>query len=224
MNDHANVRAFIGQTELPQSLVEQTAASKGRSTEYQTMWYLRLLAIFPWFAIVSALIAAFVAWRATSAVNAVPPPVASEKPARSVDNSSKESVHAIRNEKVESILALVTFAAVSSALVVDPNPLVCETTPGSPNIFDAYLTAEEMPKSPSSHACRDRGADGKCTQIWTYKTAAANICGTWMGCITWQGAADAVRRITDSCRDDGLGKAGGKFHVNADVRIDLFHT
>ncbi|KAJ3549108.1 hypothetical protein NMY22_g997 [Coprinellus aureogranulatus] len=102
MNDHANVRAFIGQTELPQSLVEQTAASKGRSTEYQTMWYLRLLAIFPWFAIVSALVAAFVAWRATSAVNAVPPPVASEKPARSVDNSSKESVHAIRNEKVES--------------------------------------------------------------------------------------------------------------------------
>lgn len=57
----------------------------------------RLLAIFPWFSIVSALIAAFVAWRAASAVNAIPPNTVAERPAAT---ASKESL--ARNEKVES--------------------------------------------------------------------------------------------------------------------------
>ncbi|TEB30795.1 hypothetical protein FA13DRAFT_1733225 [Coprinellus micaceus] len=101
MNDHANVRAFLGTTELPASLVEATAARSGHSTEYQTMWYLRLLAIFPWLSLVSALISAFVAWKSTAAVNALPAEgvAINEKPAAH-DNSSKESV--VQNEKVES--------------------------------------------------------------------------------------------------------------------------
>lgn len=99
MNDHADVRAFVGETELPQSLVAQTAAKSGHSTEYQTMWYLRLLAIFPWFSIVSAFLSAFVAWRSTAAVNALPADGVTAKPTKHA-NSSKGSV--VETEKVES--------------------------------------------------------------------------------------------------------------------------
>lgn len=39
MNDSANVKAFIGQIQLPAAMVAATAAKSGHSTEYQTMWY-----------------------------------------------------------------------------------------------------------------------------------------------------------------------------------------
>lgn len=102
--DSAGLRAFIGQNELPQSLVQQTAARSGHSTRYRTMWYLRLLAIFPWFSIVAGAAASFVLFRAASAVDSTPTSaVAARAPeTKEVDRESDTKESVTHNEKVEA--------------------------------------------------------------------------------------------------------------------------
>lgn len=93
MNDSANVKAFIGQIQLPAAMVAATAAKSGHSTEYQTMWYLRLLAIFPWLSIASGLIAVVVLFKAAAAIAKLP-----SGGVVGTDANSKESVS--QEEKV----------------------------------------------------------------------------------------------------------------------------
>ncbi|KAF5339770.1 hypothetical protein D9611_009051 [Ephemerocybe angulata] len=97
VNNSAGVKAFIGQITVPASLVQQSVAKSGHSTKYSTMWYLRLLAIFPWLSIAAAIPTVIVLLRAASAVASTPAPGVA-KPA-SV-NGSKESV--VQQEKVET--------------------------------------------------------------------------------------------------------------------------
>ncbi|KAJ2916161.1 hypothetical protein MD484_g4234, partial [Candolleomyces efflorescens] len=102
--DSAGLRAFIGSTELPQSVVQQTAARSGHSTRYRTMWYLKLLAIFPWFSIVAGAIASFVLFRAASAVDAASTSaVAAPAPeTKEVDRESDTKESVTHNEKAEA--------------------------------------------------------------------------------------------------------------------------
>ncbi|KAF9531458.1 hypothetical protein CPB83DRAFT_849051 [Crepidotus variabilis] len=58
VNRSAVVTAFIGNTQLPDSLVQQTAKSAGQDGIYKHIHYLKLFAIFPWIALLFTLIAA----------------------------------------------------------------------------------------------------------------------------------------------------------------------
>ncbi|KAJ2933891.1 hypothetical protein H1R20_g3200, partial [Candolleomyces eurysporus] len=102
--DSAGLRAFVGQNELPSSLVQQTAARSGHSTRFRTMWYLRLLAIFPWFSIVAGAVASFVLFRAASAVDSTSKSaVAAPAPeTKEVDKESYTKESVTHNEKAEA--------------------------------------------------------------------------------------------------------------------------
>ncbi|EAU86654.1 hypothetical protein CC1G_07312 [Coprinopsis cinerea okayama7 len=85
VNDHASISAFIGETRLPDSLVQSMQEKSGHSTRYKDMWYLRLLAIFPWLSIASAIITVPVLLKAASAT-------ASTTPATEESSSAKETI------------------------------------------------------------------------------------------------------------------------------------
>ncbi|TFK23852.1 hypothetical protein FA15DRAFT_593494 [Coprinopsis marcescibilis] len=67
-NDHATISAYIGDNKLADSLVASIASRSGHSTEYRGMWFLRLLAIFPWLSVASALITVPFLLKASKAV------------------------------------------------------------------------------------------------------------------------------------------------------------
>jgi len=67
-NRSARVAAFIGDTQLPDSIVQQQQQALGVSAVYWDQDYLRILAILPWFAILFGVIAAIVLFRGASAV------------------------------------------------------------------------------------------------------------------------------------------------------------
>jgi hypothetical protein len=58
VNRSAGVKAFIGNNQLPDSIVKQVAAQAGQDGLYKHFHYLKLFAILPWFAILFTLIAA----------------------------------------------------------------------------------------------------------------------------------------------------------------------
>ncbi|KAF8191261.1 hypothetical protein BJ912DRAFT_1058261 [Pholiota molesta] len=60
----AKVTAFIGTTQLPDSLVKSAEAAAGSTGVYKKISYLRLFAIFPWFTLFFSLSAAAVLFRA----------------------------------------------------------------------------------------------------------------------------------------------------------------
>lgn len=67
-NRSARVAAFLGNTQLPDSVVQQQQQALGVSAVYWDQSYLRTLAILPWFTILFGVIAAVVLFRGASAV------------------------------------------------------------------------------------------------------------------------------------------------------------
>jgi len=59
-NRSAVVKAFIGSTQLPDSLVQQVAHSAGQDGVYKHISYLKLFAILPWIALFFSFVAAVV--------------------------------------------------------------------------------------------------------------------------------------------------------------------
>jgi len=65
-NRSAQVTAFIGTTQLPASLVQSVQARSGAESKYSKIWYLRLLAIFPWISFAFAVVAIAVIFLSSS--------------------------------------------------------------------------------------------------------------------------------------------------------------
>ncbi|KAF9481749.1 hypothetical protein BDN70DRAFT_875880 [Pholiota conissans] len=61
---HAKVTAFIGTTQLPDSVIKSVEASSGSTSVYKKIDYLKLVAIFPWISLFFNLIAATVLYKA----------------------------------------------------------------------------------------------------------------------------------------------------------------
>jgi len=66
VNRKVGVKAFIGTQQLPQSMVDQVKARSGAEDTYKKIWYLRLLAIFPWISILFGIIAVAVVFLSAS--------------------------------------------------------------------------------------------------------------------------------------------------------------
>ena len=97
INDRAGVKAFIGSTQLPDTLVKAMEERSGSSGVYRTMWFLRLFAIFPWIAIASGLLTIPVLLRAAKAVRSTP---VSDR--RASDSRSDRAMVEKVDEKVEA--------------------------------------------------------------------------------------------------------------------------
>ncbi|KAF8960797.1 hypothetical protein BDZ97DRAFT_1283675 [Flammula alnicola] len=63
-NRHAIVKAFIGTTQLPDSIIESAAKAAGSTSIYKDISYLKLLAVFPWFSLFFTLVAAGILYKA----------------------------------------------------------------------------------------------------------------------------------------------------------------
>ncbi|KAG5640571.1 hypothetical protein DXG03_008058 [Asterophora parasitica] len=96
-NRSAIVRAFIGDIELPHSVIEAMQKQGGTSSEYKTMSYLRWVAIFPWITILFTSIAALVLFRASNHVSAAP--ILVNESVSSVEEKEKATEE--REERVE---------------------------------------------------------------------------------------------------------------------------
>ncbi|KAH6909771.1 hypothetical protein BKA70DRAFT_175788 [Coprinopsis sp. MPI-PUGE-AT-0042] len=93
LNDSAGVKAFIGSTQLPDSLVKSLQEKSGSSSVYKDMWFLRPFAILPWISIASALATIPILLRAAKALKSVP----SDRTSDATSDTDRQMV-----EKVEA--------------------------------------------------------------------------------------------------------------------------
>jgi len=67
---HANVTARLGNTPIPQSVIQQSQQALGATTIYKEIGYLRLVAILPWITLLFTFISAGVLFSASSRARA----------------------------------------------------------------------------------------------------------------------------------------------------------
>ncbi|CAA7270472.1 unnamed protein product [Cyclocybe aegerita] len=94
VNRHAEVTAFVGDTQLPDSVVKAVESASGSTSIYKDIYYLKLVAILPWFSLLFALIAAGILFKAGSST-----PKAEVTPAAD-SSSASEKEDASHHEKV----------------------------------------------------------------------------------------------------------------------------
>ncbi|KAJ3513481.1 hypothetical protein NLJ89_g2929 [Agrocybe chaxingu] len=96
VNRHAVVSAFVGDTQLPDSVVKAVESASGSTSVYKDIYYLKLVAILPWFSLLFSLVASAILFKAGSST-----PKPEPTPAKATDSSSaSEKEDASHHEKV----------------------------------------------------------------------------------------------------------------------------
>jgi hypothetical protein len=75
VNRQASVKAFIGGVQLPDSIVQGVEATSGTTRVYKKIFYLKLVAILPWFSLLFSLVAAGTLFVASSRTESTRVPV-----------------------------------------------------------------------------------------------------------------------------------------------------
>jgi len=93
VNRQASVKAFLNGVQLPDSLVKAVEAQSGTTRVYRKIFYLKLVAIFPWFSLLFSLIAAGALFVASSRTSKLTPMTAqTTEPTATPSMSEKEDV------------------------------------------------------------------------------------------------------------------------------------
>jgi len=88
--------------------------------------------------------------------------------------------------------------------------LVCETSAGSPYIWDIYMASTQLNRAGWCQQLNPGGS--KCTLHSHYKTAALSICGTWLVAVKCEELAQVGALITEHCRWGA--RAGGQYYYD----------
>jgi len=93
VNGQASVKAFIGNVQLPASIVQGVEATSGSTGVYKKISYLKLVAILPWFSLLFSLIAAGTLFVASTETESPPAPIQTADPTRSMTEKEDVSHH-----------------------------------------------------------------------------------------------------------------------------------
>jgi len=95
----ASVKAFIGGSLIPDSVVQSAAKSLGVNGEYKSVSYLKLVAIFPWFTLLAAFIAIVLLFAAATRISSH----GVEEPVEKGKESGGEPWHNDIHENAETV-------------------------------------------------------------------------------------------------------------------------
>jgi len=93
VNRQASVKAFVNGVRLPDSIVKGVEASSGSTRVYKDIFYLKLVAILPWFSLFFSLIAAGTLFAASSRMSTPAPQVAEQTSSPSMTEKEDVSHH-----------------------------------------------------------------------------------------------------------------------------------
>ncbi|PUU79487.1 hypothetical protein B9Z19DRAFT_1192558 [Tuber borchii] len=88
--------------------------------------------------------------------------------------------------------------------------LLCETSAGSPYIWDTYMASSQLNRVGWCQQLNPGGS--RCTLHSRFKTAALSLCGTWLLAVRCQELALVGNLITDHCRFGA--RAGGQYYFD----------
>ncbi|KAF6757017.1 hypothetical protein DFP72DRAFT_1044703 [Ephemerocybe angulata] len=103
---------------------------------------------------------------------------------------------------------------------------VCETSPGSPTVYDATWAEAYWVTGAGSKAtlvCQTNSGGG-CITLGTYTTATLNFCSSQASCKTVQEIENGILDVIDHCRSNDNLKVGGKWVFEDGSHADVFHS
>jgi len=93
VNRQASVKAFIGGVQLPDSIVKGVEASSGTTRVYKDIFYLKLVAILPWFSLLFTLVAAGTLFVASTRSGSKPAPAQTTEPSSPLMTEKEDVSH-----------------------------------------------------------------------------------------------------------------------------------
>ncbi|EJD43354.1 hypothetical protein AURDEDRAFT_167437 [Auricularia subglabra TFB-10046 SS5] len=116
--------------------------------------------------------------------------------------------------------ALVLLASIALAAAV------CETSDNSPNTGDCYGAADALSRLGGQSCCQNRAdvLGQGCTQMMVTGNCRVAVCGKVNNCRTCADMGTFTRDLINACKNDAIGKVGGKSNNFGELHIELWRT
>ncbi|EJD55651.1 hypothetical protein AURDEDRAFT_155890 [Auricularia subglabra TFB-10046 SS5] len=99
---------------------------------------------------------------------------------------------------------------------------VCETSDNSPNTGDCYAAAQALTDLGGKSCCQR--SPGGCTQMMVRGNCRVAVCGYIDICRTCSDMGTFTRDLINACKNDAIGKIGGKSNSFDNVHIEVWRT